>query len=112
MSTGNPLFKTVVVMAPPLTIKQKNQLWGHKAAVEKDRQKVPFRDQLAYCKANFKSTNPSSSQLSRVLTDRETWKGEKGARVKGGAWPDLEKALVKMVIGRLNARKQSTLPGF
>jgi hypothetical protein len=55
-----------------------------------------YKDQLAYCQEHFKylKQSPSETSISRIWKDIEKWftakESEKGARIRGAAWPDLE----------------------
>jgi hypothetical protein len=40
-------------MASNLSVQQKRKLCEHKMELEKDGQKIQYKDQLAYCEKNF-----------------------------------------------------------
>jgi len=89
-------------MAPDnLTVKQKKLFCDHKASIEEDGRKFPYKDAVAYCKEKFYKI-PSSSQLSRVWTARAQWfnvpDGSRQTRIRGAALPELEAALLMWLL--------------
>jgi hypothetical protein len=61
-------------MAAKLSVQQKRKPCEHRSELEKDGQKFPYKNQLAYCEKNF-SQSPSSTAISRIWEDREKWFG-------------------------------------
>jgi hypothetical protein len=55
-------------MADKLSVQQKRKLCEHRLEVEKDGQKFPYKDQLAYCEKNF-NQSPSSTAIARFMAE-------------------------------------------
>ena len=76
-----------------LSVREKKLICEHKAQNPGEK----YAELLAFSEKNFNKT-PSSSQISRVLKEKEKWlatneNARPVKRIKLAKWPDLERAL-------------------